>query len=149
MRYLSQRNIDWASEKLGMSKLTLGRFGCTTTCVSMLSDYFGAFVSPVALAHNANLYTNDGLFIWKNFKNQKMKFVRRSYGEDRGAIIQAMKGKDSAVILQVNDGQHWVVGVRPTYLGKDYVIVDPWDGRKRTLKSAYKNVTGAAFFARS
>ncbi len=66
MRYLSQRNLLWASEHLGSSSLTMGRFGCTTTCLSMLSDYFRGYISPIQIAHNANNYTKDGLVVWGN-----------------------------------------------------------------------------------
>lgn len=149
MRYLSQRDLAWANERLGSSKLTMGRFGCTTTCLSMISDYFKGFKSPIELAHNINNYTIDGLVLWKSLRFPTMRFVDRIKGENRGAIMEALKNRDKAVILQVNDGAHWVVGVRKTMFGDDYVIVDPWDGKKKTLKATYKNVTGAALFVRA
>lgn len=148
MRYLSQRDPQWAGERLGASTLTVGRWGCTTTCISMLSDYFGCYKSPVDISHNVNNYTKDGLVIWKNLQFTKMKFDRREYGENAANILDALKDPNKAVILQVNHGAHWVVGLRKTLLGSDWVILDPWDGKKKNCKAAYFNVTGAAYFSR-
>ena len=153
MKLLSQRDPSWSSDKLGESSLTLGRFGCTTTCISMLSDYFKCFKSPLELAHNAALYTKpgnpqgEGLIIWQALSLEKMKFVGRDRQEVAPTILKYMRDPDKAVILQVNNGAHWVVALRKTLLGNDYVIADPWDGKKKTLKATYRNVTGAAYFS--
>ncbi len=63
--------------------------------------------------------------------------------------MEALANKDKAVLLQVNDGAHWVVGIRKTLFGNDYVIADPWTGKKTTLKKNYRNVSGSAIFARA
>ena len=146
MTYLSQRNTAWAMEKIGYSPLLVGRYGCTLTCLSMLSDYFRCFRDPVQIAHNAAWFTKDGLVVWSALKFDNFKFVRRAYDLDDRMIREHMADPDLAVILQV-DGFHWVVGIKPSVFGQ-YVIVDPWDGKKKTLRSAYKAVTGAAYFAR-
>lgn len=149
MKFLSQRDLQWSSSKLGASQITVGRYGCTTTCISMLSDYFGCYKSPLELAHNANNYTKDGLVLWQNFKFEKMKFDLREYGRNDAHILAALKDPNRAVILQVNDGAHWVVAYSTRVLRRgDYIIVDPWDGKKKSLLSAYKNITGAAYFSK-
>lgn len=146
MVYLSQRDPLWTGDRLGASSLTVGRFGCTTTCISMLSDYFSCFKTPKEIAHNAANYTKDGLVIWLALNFAHMGFVRRGYGEEASSIIAALKDPNSAVILQVNYGQHWVVGLRKALIGSDYLVLDPWTGKKVWAKSVYKNVTGAAYF---
>ena len=65
MKILSQNDKAWCKEKLGSSQLTIGKFGCTSVCISMLSDYFKGFVSPLQIAHNAMNYRTDGLIVWK------------------------------------------------------------------------------------
>lgn len=147
MQFLSQNDARWAADRLGASPLLVGRYGCTTTAISMLSDYFGCYKSPLELAHNAANYTKDGLVIWQNLRFERMRFVRREYGRNDEEIKRALKYPHTAVILQVNDGAHWVVAystrvVRPG----DYIIIDPWDGKKKSLLSAYRNITGAAYF---
>lgn len=148
MIYLSQRDPQWANVNLGASTLKMWRWGCTTNCIAMLSDYFKCYKSPLELAKNANNYTKDGLIIWGNLKFDKMAFDRRVYKEDKADIKAALAHKDRAVILQVDNGNHWVVALRPTLWGDDYVILDPWDGTKQYAKGKYKNVTGYASFKR-
>jgi hypothetical protein len=147
MIYLSQRDPAWAEDKLGVSTLTVGRYGCTTTCISMLSDYFGSYKTPKELAHNAYNYTPTGLVLWTHLAFDKMKFVWREYFEDTKRIDAAIKDPKQAVILQVNHGQHWVVALRKTWYGNDYLVLDPWDGSKCFAKKKYHNISGAAFFS--
>lgn len=147
MQYLSQRDIRWKDERLGASVLTVGKYGCTTTGISMLTDYFGCFVSPKDIARNRHNYTRSGLILWGDLDFKNMKFVWRDYKEDKTRIADACKQKNKAVLLTVDGDSHWVVAVRPIE-GGDYIIIDTWDGKKKNLKSAYKKVTGAAFFER-
>lgn len=146
MSYFSQRDPRWVKDYLGESKLTVGRFGCTTTAISMLSSYFGCLRLPSELAHDVHNYTKDGLIIWKNLTFPKMKFVSREYMRNDEKIREYLKDSGKAVIFEVNNHAHWVVGVKPTLIGNDYVIVDPWDGKKKTLLKSYRNITGAAYF---
>lgn len=114
----------------------------------MLSDYFNCFKSPLQIATDTQNYTIDGLIIWKNLSFPKMKFVYRDYGENDAMINDALKDPNKAVMLQVNNGQHWVVAIRKTLFGKDYVCVDPWDGKKCLAKKKYHNITGSARFCK-
>lgn len=149
MKILSQRDLAWSSKFLGSSKLTVGRYGCTTTCVSMLSDYFGCYKSPLELAGNAKNYTKDGLILWTNLTFAKMKFTLRANGRDDGMIQEALKNPNKAVMLQVNNGAHWVVALRKTLFGKSYIVADPWSGDRCDVIKRYHNITGMAFFAKA
>lgn len=111
----------------------------------MLSDYFKCFKSPIEIAHNSNNYTKNGLVLWKNITFDKMRWVRREYNYSKAAVDEALKNPNKACILQV-DGFHWVVPMRKTITGKDYLIADPWTGKKVALKSVYNNITGASFY---
>lgn len=154
--YLSQLDQRWASLKLGLSKLTVGRFGCTTTCISMLSDYFRCYRSPADLAAQSDLYTTEGhpagggLVIWDKLNKLfgvKLRFEKRLGGERTIEIRRSLKEKNLAVIFQVADGAHWLVGVRPSVMGNDYLCVDPLTGKKCYAKAKYRNITGSAHFS--
>jgi len=109
----------------------------------MILDYFKQYRSPLELASNANNYTSDGLVLWKNITSL---FVWRDYIENNAKISQYLKDKDKAVILQVNNKQHWIVALRKSLIGNDYLCLDPWDGKKCWVKKKYHNITGAAYF---
>lgn len=148
MIHLSQRDPRWSFTKMLPSSLTIGRYGCTTTCISMLSDYFGDFYSPASVAQKKLQYTIAGLIIWTSIAFEKFRFGRRTYGWNTAEIDASIKDPNKAVILEVANGSHWVVAIRKVPFSKHYFIVDPWDGKVKTTLS-YKNITGAAHFLRN
>lgn len=149
MRYLSQRDPRWAATKLGGSALTVGRFGCTTTCLSMLSDYFGHWLDPASIAEHRDWYTKGGLVIWGKLAMPGMQHVGRLRYRSDTSIMRSLKNPNLAVMLEVNYGAHWVVAVRKTFFGTDYLCIDPWTGKVCTAVGDYKNITGSAHFQRS
>lgn len=151
MKQFCQRDARWATIKLGNSPLTVGRFGCTTTCLCDISSYFSPAqpVTPDALAQQAECFTADGLINWQALKIPGMKFVSRVQGRNDYAIRQAIRDPNAAVMLQVNDGAHWVVALRPTFFGSSYIVADPWTGKPCDVIRQYRNITGAAFFRRA
>lgn len=148
MIYLSQRDPRWSTWLLGKSKLTVGRFGCTTTAISMLSDYFGGFVAPKDLAKDENLYTTGGLIIWGNLNLPTMKFVKRLRYRNDTEIQKSLNNLNEGVILEVDYGSHWIVAVRKNLWRTDYICVDPWTGKVCNAIGDYKNITGSAHFTR-
>lgn len=144
---LSQRDSRWASHRMLPSTLTIGRYGCTTTCISMLSDWYGHFRTPNIMASMHIPYTQDGLIIWGGMKLQGFNFQKRLKTTDHKAIQESLKGKDTSVILEV-DHCHWVVALSRVPFTNTYRIADPWDGKVK-LSTAYKKVTGSAHFTRS
>ena len=147
MIILSQRDSKWSAEKLGQSVCTVGRYGCVTVCLSMLSDYFkeqkGSFVNPAKLARGLK-FTNDGLIIWSSLPLLlQFSLSKRLYQRNDVEIGISLKDPKKAVILQV-ENFHWVVALRRLPFGV-YLIADPWTGTKR-LSTAYKNITGSAHF---
>ena len=149
MKILSQRDPKWAPDKLGSSQLTLGKFGCTTTCISMLTDFFGCFQSPLQIAHNIHNYTKEGLIIWENLKFDKMKFdTRIRWAPGENVINNALRDLNQAIMLEVNNHSHWVLALRKTLIGKSWIVADPWSGDKCDVLKRYHNITGAAIFKR-
>lgn len=148
MIQLCQRDIRWCDVKLGSSTLDIGHFGCTTTSLSMLSDYFGCLVYPDAIAMVKTNYTKAGLILWQNLSFQNFKFDWRDYTRNDAKIQEYLKDPNKAVILNVSDGKHWVAAKRKTLFGNDYVCADPWTGKDCTATKAYGNIVGAAYFSR-
>lgn len=148
MIYLSQRDPRWSDVKLGQSSLTVGRYGCTTTCISMLSDYFKCLAFPDAIAKVPTNYTKDGLILWNKLVFKKMRFKWRYYEQNDAIIKECLKDPNRAIILQVNNGLHWVLAVSKNLFGKDYTVLDPWTGKKCDVLKTYHNITGMAVFER-
>lgn len=157
MLSLSQQDTRWAASKLGASEITVGKYGCTTTCISMISHDFNCYKSPLELAHNANNYTPDGLILWNNFNTtfkDQMRFVWRGYGAggratpmlDFSPLLAALKNPNQRVALEVNNGAHWVKLVKKNVIGRDWTAIDAWDGREINVLAKYRNITGYAIF---
>ncbi len=146
MIYLSQADPRWASVTLGTSRFTIGRYGCTTTSISMLSDYFKCFQNPADISKNFCKYDMDGRILWNTLSLAHMAFETRGYGRNDDFIKAALKDPNRAIILNVNGGAHWVVALRRTLFGNDFVCADPWTGKTCTAVGTYKNIVGYASF---
>lgn len=146
MLWLSQRDARWAKNKIGNTPLTVGRWGCTLTCMSMLSSFFGCFRDPASLAADTKLFNAQSLIIWSELArvfNGKMRFENRVYRRDDAAIKQSLlESPKKAVALEVANGSHWVVCVG--VYGNDFYCVDPIDGKKKLVVRTFGNITGSA-----
>lgn len=146
MKYLIQSDKRWSLVTIGRTLLTLGRWGCTTVGISMLSSFYGCYIDPPTLAKYPGLFDQSGRLFWlmidKVFKG-KMKFVYRNYKRNDKAIRESiLNSPKTSVLLEVRNGSHWVVGVGVR--GNDYYCVDPIDGMKKLVLSNFGNITGSA-----
>ncbi len=154
---LSQLDPAWAAKKLGASDLTCKGYGCTTCCVSMISDDFGCYKSPAEIAKLHSNYTKDGLILWTaldKFFEDKMRFVWRGYGpagpgkvsviSDFAPIINILNNPNQRIALQVNNGAHWVKLVNN--VDGDWLAIDPLGGIDCRVLAKYGNITGYAIF---
>jgi hypothetical protein len=143
MLILGQRDSRWKDEKIGTTHLTIGRWGCTITCLSMLSDYFNGFKTPRFLAKYLK-YTKEGLIIWDSLPSiLPFKLEKRLYKRNDEEIKKSLSDPERAVILQV-DGCHWVLALGYYKLAPSiYRIADPFFGDKST-SLRYKKITGSA-----
>lgn len=150
MKYLSQRDPAWSNVKMGNSNVTIGRFGCTITSCSMLSDYFSGYVSPPEIAGHNEVFTKEGYVIWSKLAFfPTMQFEDRLSGADMFVHVnQALRDPNQACILQVNGTAHWVVALGKSLFGNDYRILDPWTGKKGLARRDYHDITGCALFSR-
>jgi ABC-type bacteriocin/lantibiotic exporter with double-glycine peptidase domain len=145
---LCQRDPRWATLKLGGSALTVGRWGCTTTAVAMLSDYFGEAKTPKQMASVSSLFTEGGLIVWSQLANvfKRFAFEKRLYAFSKAEVDKSLLDPDKAVILEV-DKCHWVTTVRRN--GTSYVVADPWTGADVDVLKKYGKITGSAHFTRA
>lgn len=142
---LSQRDPKWSSKRLGETAFTVGKYGCTITGLSMLSDYYGKFHDPGYLAEHLN-FTGSGLIIWASMGTElPFKLVKRLYKRDDKEIEFSIKNPETSVLLQVQ-GNHWVVAIKRVPLTKTYVIADPWTGAVTTTLRYKNQITGSAHF---
>lgn len=141
---LRQGDPRWKDEKLGDSPLTIGRFGCTITCLSMGTEYFHSvnrrigYKLPPALAKSL-LFTSGGLLIWSSLASIGLRRENRFYGRQDGVIQEALKNPLKICLLEVNSS-HWVLATGKSLLG-GYNILDPLYGDSSTTRR-YKLITG-------
>lgn len=145
MDILSQLDERWSQKKIGASSLTIGRYGCTITCIAMLSTYFGCPMMPDEIAAHGDWFTPQGLILWNKLVFPKFKFVYRYYTRDDMKIEEMIKGPLTACILEVDNHSHWVVPQTAIPMN-DYRIADPWGGREAKAVATYKNITGFSTF---
>lgn len=144
MKYLSQLDPRWKNEFIAESASTIGRYGCTITCLSMLSDYFGFFKDPKWIAKNLSFQVDK--VIWKSVDEKLcFNFVKRYRERDMEAFKKAMVSYKTACLLEVNNN-HWVVGIRKSayFWSKWWLVVDPLTGNKNWYHE--NNITGGSTF---
>lgn len=147
MLILSQRDPKWSQTKIGKTNLKLSKIGCTTTCISMASSYFGEYKDPGILAQSLS-YTGDGRILWPSIDKvfKTIKFYWRGYAITPITTVEidyALKSKDKCIILNVDGGAHWVLGIR-RIAGGLYWVADPWSGTRKL----YSGVVGYAIIER-
>lgn len=151
MILLSQRDPAYANVHLGASSLSVHDYGCTTVCMSMLTDYFKGFMSPVQIATHSEWYTKDGLVLWGKMNFPTMKFEKRLRTRNDFEIMASVEDPNKAVLVEVQlpkGGRHWLVVLGKELLGKGYRVVDPWTGKKSTTSVYHNLITGSAHFIR-
>ena len=143
---LSQRDLRWAKKLLGPSNCTCYQYGCTTTAISMFSDWYGEYKDPGVLARSLT-YTKGGLLVWSSIGKvfKTITFKWRFYSHDRKLITDALSSRNDTVLLNVDRGKHWVAAIYHIPL-VGYMCVDPWVGANRTYK--YSDVVGGTLLTR-
>lgn len=151
IKLFSQRDSHWSSNKLGTSTSTLGSHGCLITCAASMLNYFGQATDPGKLNQlltEKNLYYQGNLFAFgslDNLFNVKLDWDNfidcATTPAPLDRIDQILQAKFPLIVkvdFDTDDDdvdQHWVM-----IYGKEngeYIILDPWDGQKKTFESRY------------
>jgi len=145
----SQKDAQWASDKLGTSSVTIGAYGCLITAASMICKYFGKNTDPGKI--NKDLIAVDGYESGNLLKYNAITTIYPDIVVDWNyflsnpgdAVIDEILVQEIPVIAQVDYNpntsaldQHWVVIVGKE--NDEYLIVDPIDGSTAYL-SRYAN----------
>ncbi len=140
----SQNDPKWKQIKMGISNCTLGRYGCTTSSVATLGTWFGDTLTPKDYALNKNLYTKDGLILWKQIQNisKKIKFLWRYYRFNETIIDNYLNDPDTAITLNVDRGYHWVSALKKVSGG--YLCSDPYPYPAVNRKYGFDEIKGFA-----
>ena len=146
MKILSQRDPKWSNVRLGDSIATIGRYGCTTTDISMALDFFGMYRTPAELARTLD-YTKEGLILWDSLLKVGLRLVKRADGRNDSDIRAALKDPKTVCLLQVQ-GNHWVLATSVRWLG-GYGIADPWYGDIATTGRYKEQITGFAILRKN
>ena len=140
---LSQRDPRWANKKLGTSNTTIGDFGCTLTCMTMLCNYYGFEETPESLNRATvenNGFVNGNLYVWTSISkihpqikllgniltplpvtSSQFRAIDRELEVGRPVVIQVdMNPTDAPVQM------HYVL-ITSKESG-EYKIADPWYG---------------------
>ena len=156
IKYLSQQDPRWSMDKIGDSTMTIWRYGCTTTCISMLTDYFGCYQTPDKIATNLKNYIGGNVW-WSNLDFPTFSFrwedgnqMTKNPKDVDLNIVKAWlaPNPDRACILEVANGSHWVVGLWYNDYDQDILAIDPWTGTTCYVFKTYKNITEASLFIR-
>lgn len=123
---------------MGISNYRLEGWGCTTSSVATLGSWFGDTLTPKDYANFKPLYTSGGLILWKQIENisKKIRFKWRNYRFDEKMIDDYVVIRpDTAVLLNVDRGYHWVACLKKVSGG--YLCSDPYPypAKNRTYKN--------------
>jgi len=138
--YLSQRDPRWSNLRLGSSGLTVGRFGCLETSLCMLASYFGKIITPDMVARRTESFDGGGEYLW-NYPFPFTLEKRLDYRDDK-EIMKSLKDPKRGVVLQVDNGEHFVLALSKNWFGS-YNCADPWTGKKCDAVKAWHNITGS------
>ncbi len=141
----TQTDPRWSNVILGNSGKTLGRIGCTTSCLAMVNSFrTGKTVTPADQAA-ALRYTLDGSLYWPT------GYYSVSFGTTPLQTIYSLLESGKPVIvggMTNQGGQHWVVVTGftggSTLTAKGFLINDPGTPSRKTLADyleVYTNLT--------
>lgn len=151
VRY-SQQAPQWKDEKLGFSKLSIGKAGCAVTCLAMLLSGYSYVETPSSL--NRKLRQVNGFYdaavVWSaiNYLQPAVRWKDIILCRDSEAPLSAINealASGNVVLAEVDSSPapglqtHWVVIYGRK--GDDYLILDPWpypsDAEEVTLLERY------------
>lgn len=155
----SQKALPWGKEKLGNSDLEIEDYGCLMTNLTNIANYFNQTINPSTM--NRKIKEIGGFanadYIWgalpKIFSDIKEVYKRTSKrltDEQVAEIKQAIDDGNPVMVwidynpATVKNDMHWVLIVGYDCNDENnFTIVDPIDGKTRSLKEYLKFLIGS------
>jgi hypothetical protein len=152
--WYSQLDPAWAAERMGNGTATIGSWGCLMCCMAMTLSAFGARLNPRELHQRVRQigpsaivgadiqFAAPGAVAGLSYRNNVASWPNSNIlhaiwtGEDPIQRIDKAIAEGNIVIAQVdinpnngfynsNNEQHWVIPVKRTADGSDYLMIDP------------------------
>jgi hypothetical protein len=150
--WYSQLDPAWQGDQLGEGQATIGSWGCLMTCMAMALTAFGTPVTPPQLnqlAKTKGAFTGSAISFLAPWYAGQLKYKGNVASWPDSGVPQSVPptgdpiqriddalAEGHIVIAQVdtkpnngffnsNNEQHWVVIVKRTADGKDYLMIDP------------------------
>lgn len=149
---MSQRDPQWAQKYLGFSTKTIGNFGCTITCLTMLLNRtFGWQLTPIDVNNRLKEFGafSGALILWARvpLAYPQLKWVYRDYNYSNAKVAWYVYIRKIPVMVEVNGAKigaskHWVL-----FTG-NREMVDPWPIGGAVRPTSYYPLTGDALFDR-
>ena len=155
----SQKALPWGKEKLGNSDLEIEDFGCLMTNLTNIANYFGHAINPSTM--NKKIIEIAGFlnadYKWgalpKIFSDIKEKYQRTpiKLTDEQVAEIKQSIDDGNPVMIWIDynpatakNDMHWVVVVGYDCNDENnFTIIDPIDGKTRSLKEYLKFLIGS------
>lgn len=148
--FLKQGDQQWANVWIGKTNYTLKKVGCTTTAISVLTAWYGRYVTPAKLARLLT-YNSNAEIIWKSINDVcPFDFVWRYYQYDKAKLLEILYSDDNSAIVRVPyaGAAHWLA-----MIGYDakrgFIAIDPLYGDSCFVFERYGSINGFAEFKRS
>lgn len=161
---ISQRNIEWSRELLGLNTdpiYSIGSYGCLITCLAMVCNYYGFEETPLTINNkliDINGFSNGGFYNWGSIKNivgideQWIGYYPNPLTNAQIAVINDAIDSGYPVMVEIDFNpdtlsadMHFVLIIaRDVNDENDYTINDPWTGTTISLKTYLKNTKPTA-----
>jgi len=145
----SQHDIRWNDLKLGGSNSSIGGYGCTIAVYSMLAEYYGHHINPAGfnklmiekglyVGTYKNLYSMNAITkLFPDIKYRGFTDTPNAVTDEQFALIHRELDNKRPVVIKVKTSRSYHYVLATDYTGQGLEIVDPIDGRIRTLRSRY------------
>lgn len=152
--FLEQDDPKWGKVTIGNTPFELEDFGCLITDLSMLSHWYGKYLTPGELA-KALFFNSNGELFWNSVdKICPFKFVYRYYTRDIEKIKSILFSKDNACVVRVfynkyKKSYHWLVVTGFDQKSGKLIGADPINGQRVFIEDKYGLINGFAEFKRA
>ena len=147
MTSFSQRDPQWGDLCITGTMLKIKDYGCLLCCIADLSTYFGEGFDPIGALRRCS-FTPEGELIWAVNSLEDFEFVELIKGRNDDMIKQYLDDPDTAVILGLYGGRHWVVACSYFPNTNLYRIADPYNGDKCEIDRYGNQISYMAFYKR-